>query len=95
MKKNTIHAKGYIDDDGKIAVPGVFLEDGAKVELEITVIPGKFEIAMYPSEEGKTHSSICYDCGISEEEINNCCNAYDDCDECPLKNNCMEDDDYE
>lgn len=50
MMKNKIHTKGFVNDDGCIEIPGVFLEDGAILNVTITVIPGKFEIAVFPSE---------------------------------------------
>lgn len=49
--KNMIRTKGFINDNGDISVPGVYFEDGAEVDVEITVIPGQFEIAILPSEE--------------------------------------------
>ncbi len=44
-------------------MPGVFLEEGAEVELKISVARGKFEIALFPSEDKVPFR----DCGISEE----------------------------
>ena len=51
MRKNTVYTKGFVNDDGCIEVPGVFLEDGAEVELAIAVESGRFEVAVMPSEE--------------------------------------------
>ncbi|MCM1530538.1 MAG: hypothetical protein NC093_11170 [Alistipes sp.] len=48
---NTVYTKGFVNNDGCVEIPGVFLEDGAEVELAIKVVSGKFEIAMFPSEE--------------------------------------------
>ena len=45
MRKNTVYTKGFVNDDGCIEVPGVFLEDGAEVELAIAVESGRFESA--------------------------------------------------
>lgn len=50
--KNKIKTKGFVNDDGCIEIPGVFLEDGAEVDVEIGVESGKFEVAMFPSENG-------------------------------------------
>ncbi len=50
MKKNTVYTKGFVNDNGNIEIPGVFLEDGAEVELAIAVQSGRFEVAMFPSE---------------------------------------------
>ena len=63
--KNMIYTKGFINNSGDIEVPGVFLEEGAEVELKISVARGKFEIALFPSEDKVPFR----DCGISEEEI--------------------------
>ena len=49
--KNTVYTKGFVNDDGNIEIPGVFLEDGAEVDIAITVDSGKFEVAMFPSED--------------------------------------------
>lgn len=49
--KNKIHTKGFINDDGCIEIPGVFLESGVKVNIIISVQSGKFEVAIFPSEE--------------------------------------------
>ena len=84
--KNVICTKGFINNSGDIEVPGLFFEEGAEVELKIWVERGKFEIALFPSEEKKQ----CGDCGISEEEIQRTCAMYDDCEECPLNDYCGE-----
>lgn len=87
--ENTVYTKGYVDDDGRIAVPGVFLEDGAEVDLAIKTKAGRFEIAMFPSED-KEERQVTKDCGISEEEIMRVCSAHDDCSDCPLNDYCGE-----
>ncbi len=56
--KNTVYTKGFVNDDGNIEIPGVFLEDGAEVELAIKVVSGKFEIAMFPSEDDDDDENI-------------------------------------
>lgn len=86
MKKNTIYTTGFVNDDGCIEIPGVFLEDGIEVELAITAMPNRFEVAMFPSEMPK-HIA---DCGISEEEIENCCKQNEDCGTCPMNDYCTE-----
>ncbi len=48
---NIVYTKGFVNDDGCIEIPGVFLEDGAEVDLAIKTKAGCFEIAMFPSEE--------------------------------------------
>ena len=54
--------------------PGVFLEDGAEVDLAIKTKAGRFEIAMFPSEEAQqAERHEVKDCGISEEEIMRVC----------------------
>ena len=87
MRKNTVYTKGFVNDDGCIEVPGVFLEDGAKVELAIEVESDRFEVAVMPSEE---KSEMSKDCGISDEEIMRCCNQHEDCRDCPLNDYCGE-----
>lgn len=82
--KNVICTKGFINDSGDIEVPGVFFEEGAEVDLKISVERGKFEIAIFPSGDEKQRR----DCGISEEEIQRTCAMHEDCDECPLKDYC-------
>lgn len=81
--KNYIYTNGFINDSGAIEVPGVFLEEGVKVKLKIEVADGRFEIALFPSEEQKNT-----DCGISEEEIQRTCAMFDDCSDCPLNAHC-------
>ena len=49
--KNKVYTKGFVNDDGNIEIPGVFLEDGAEVDVTISVESGKFEVAMFPSED--------------------------------------------
>ncbi len=56
--ENTVYTKGFVNDDGNIEIPGVFLEDGAEVELAIKVVSGKFEIAMFPSEDDDDDENI-------------------------------------
>lgn len=91
MKDNTVYTKGFVNDNGCIEIPGVFLEDGAEVDLVIKVKSGRFEIAMFPSEdENQTERHEVKDCGISEEEIMRACSAHDDCSDCPLKEYCGE-----
>ena len=51
--KNMIYTKGFINNSGDIEVPGVFFEEGAEVELKISVARGKFEIALFPSEDNE------------------------------------------
>lgn len=84
--KNMIYTKGFINNSGDIEVPGVFLEEGAEVELKISVARGKFEIALFASEDKVPFR----DCGISEEEIQRTCSMYEDCDGCPLNDYCGE-----
>lgn len=84
---NIVYTKGFVNDDGCIEIPGVFLEDGAEVDLAIKTKAGRFEIAMFPSEDTKEHQQ---DCGISEEEIMRVCSAHNDCSECPLNDYCGE-----
>lgn len=84
--KNMIYTKGFINNSGDIEVPGVFLEEGAEVELKISVARGKFEIALFPSEDKVPFR----DCGILEEEIQRTCSMYEDCDGCPLNDYCGE-----
>lgn len=89
--ENIVYTKGYVDDDGRIAIPGVFLEDGAEVDFAIKVKAGRFEIAMFPSEgEDQAERHEMKDCGISEEELMRVCSAHDDCSACPLNDYCGE-----
>ncbi len=80
MKKNTVYTKGFVNDDGCIEIPGVFLEDGAEVDVAISVESGKFEIAMFPSAEVNKGSIF-----------DKFCHEYDNCDECPVQDECSED----
>jgi len=84
---NIVYTKGFVNDDGCIEIPGVFLEDGAEVELAIKTKAGRFEVAMFPSEE---QAKEVKDCGISDEAIMECCDSHDDCDSCPLNDYCRE-----
>ena len=86
---NSVYTKGFVNDDGCIEIPGVFLEDGAEVDLAIKTKAGRFEIAMFPSEE-KEERQVMKDCGISEEEIMRVCSEHDDCSACPLNDYCGE-----
>ncbi len=88
MQKNTIYTNGFVNNDGAIEVPGVFLEDGTKVHLKITAMPGFFEVAMFPFEA----ENADFDCGISDEEIERVCALNDgNCDECVLCEHCGRD----
>ena len=78
--KNTVYTKGFVNDDGNIEIPGVFLEDGAEVDIAITVDSGKFEVAMFPSEVGD-----------DEGKFEKFCRKYDNCDECPVQDECTDD----
>ena len=66
--KNMIYTKGFINNSGDIEVPGVFLEEGAEVELKISVARGKFEIALFPSEIQRTCSMYedCDGCPLND-----------------------------
>ena len=86
---NIVYTKGFVNDDGCIEIPGVFLEDGAEVDLAIKTKAGRFEIAKFPSEE-KEERQVMKDCGISEEEIMRVCSEHDDCSACPLNDYCGE-----
>ncbi len=55
--ENTVYTKGFVNDDGCIEIPGVFLEDGAEVNVTISVESGKFEIAMFPSEDDEDENN--------------------------------------
>lgn len=91
MKDNIVYTKGFVNDNGCIEIPSVFLEDGADVDLAIKTKAGRFEIAMFPSEdENPAERQEMKDCDISEEEIMRVCSAHDDCSDCPLKEYCGE-----
>lgn len=77
--KNTIYTKGFVNDNGCIEIPGVFLEDGAEVNVTISVESGKFEVAMLPSKNGD-----------EEDKFEKFCREYDNCDECPVHDECSE-----
>lgn len=87
--ENIIYAKGFVNDNGCIEIPGVFLEDGAEVDLAIKTKAGRFEIAMFPSKDNEECQEM-KDCGISEEEIQRECASHDDCSDCPLNDYCGE-----
>lgn len=78
--KNTVYTKGFVNDDGCIEIPGVFLEDGAEFDVTISVESGKFEVAMFPSKNGD-----------EEDKFEKFCREYDNCDECPVQNECSKD----
>ncbi len=79
--KNKIKTKGFVNDNGCIEIPGVFLEDGAEVDVTISVESGKFEVAMFPSDVGDDDN----------DKFQKFCNKYDNCDECPVQDECTED----
>ncbi len=60
-KENMVYTSAIVDDNGNIFVPGVYLEAGTSVELAIKVVPGKFEIAMFPNDEDEEmlYDEIC------------------------------------
>ena len=82
IAKNTVYTKGFVNDNGHIEVPGIFLEDGAEVDIAVTVIPGRFEIALLPSEMSED---------TDEDIFEKYCRTHEDCDECPVKAECRED----
>lgn len=86
---NIVYTKGFVNDDGCIEIPGVFLEDGAEVDLAIKTKAGRFEIAMFPSEDKEERQEM-KDCGISDEEIMRVCSQHFDCTDCPLNDYCGE-----
>ncbi len=49
--ENTIITTGFINDSGALEIPGVYFEDGQMVDVVITLIPGKLQIAIYPHDE--------------------------------------------
>lgn len=78
--KNKVYTKGFVNDDGNIEIPGVFLEDGAEVDVTISVESGKFEVAMFPLKNDD-----------NEDKFEKFCREYDNCDECPVQDECSED----
>ena len=64
--ENIVKTTGMIDDNGNIFVPGVYLESGTLVDLKIKVMPGKFEIAMFPNAEDECDGD-CESCPLSDE----------------------------
>lgn len=49
--ENTIITTGFINDSGALEIPGVYFEDGQMIDVVITLIPGKLQIAIYPHDE--------------------------------------------
>lgn len=79
INNNVIYTKGFINESGFIEIPGIFLEEGAIVDIAITVIPGNFEIAILPSETDEAD--------IFEKD----CSKHENCDDCPVEDECRKD----
>lgn len=80
MKENMVYTTGMIDENGSITVPGVYLESGTVVELAIKTVPGKFEIALFPTDmEDDGGDFDDEDCDEDEDDI---CDG--DCVHCPF-----------
>ena len=60
--ENTIITTGFINDSGALEIPGVYFEDGQLVDVAITVMPGKLQVAIYPPDADKDDSNLCEDC---------------------------------
>ena len=60
--ENTIITTGFINDSGALEIPGVYFDDGQLVEVAITVMPGKLQVAIYPPDADEDDSNLCEDC---------------------------------
>ena len=60
--KNTIMTTGFINDSGALEIPGVYFEDGQLVDVAITVMPGKLQVAIYPPDADEDDSDLCEGC---------------------------------
>ena len=60
--ENTIITTGFINDSGALEIPGVYFEDGQLVDVAITVMPGKLQIAIYPPDVDEDDGDLCEDC---------------------------------
>ena len=60
--ENTIMTTGFINDSGALEIPGVYFEDGQLVDVAITVMPGKLQVAIYPPDADEDDSDLCEDC---------------------------------
>ena len=60
--ENTIITTGFINDSGALEIPGVYFEDGQLVDVAITVMPGKLQVAIYPPDADEDDSDLCEDC---------------------------------
>lgn len=71
---------------GKTEFSGLYDENGNAVTVEMEKDGSGACLTISRIEPVKEHR----DCGISEEEISNCCMSHDDCTECPLNDYCKE-----
>ncbi len=60
--ENTIITTGFINGSGALEIPGVYFEDGQLVDVAITVMPGKLQVAIYPPDEDDDCSDLCEEC---------------------------------
>ena len=60
--ENTIITTGFINDSGALEIPGVYFEDGQWVDVTITVMPGKLQVAIYPPNEDDKGNDLCEEC---------------------------------
>ncbi|MBQ4466234.1 MAG: hypothetical protein II916_09795 [Oscillospiraceae bacterium] len=60
--ENTIITTGFINDSGALEIPGVYFEDGQLVDVTITVMPGKLQVAIYPPNEDDKGNDLCEEC---------------------------------
>ena len=60
--ENTIITTGFINDSGALEIPGAYFEDGQLVDVAITVMPGKLQVAIYPPDADEDDSNLCEDC---------------------------------
>ena len=60
--ENTIITTGFINGSGALEIPGVYFEDGQLVDVAITVMPGKLQVAIYPPDADEDDSDLCEAC---------------------------------
>ncbi|SDA30280.1 hypothetical protein SAMN02910447_03159 [Ruminococcus sp. YE71] len=75
---------------GKQTIEGLFDSEGRAVNVILEKSEDEVILAVMYDNGDETYSRQPRDCGISDEEIDMVCQAQDNCDDCPLYENCAE-----
>ena len=83
-----------ITADGKSTFSGLYDEKGEPVKVVLEKDGNDVVLAVFANggDDAHNYDQPC-DCGISDEEIDRVCQAQDNCDNCPLRENCEWEDD--